>query len=138
MRNLLFTALALGAGALSVLAEDPRRIDVNNLFPSTGAYVIWVDPNNAGVPPGILALGTGTLIHERVFLTCGHCTRASEPGIPPFIRVFVTFNLHVSDDPSAWIPVVAQCTRQRCPAALITPATGPTSPSRDRISRTLG
>jgi len=108
MRTLLFPAIALGVGAVSVLAEDPRRIDVNNLFPSTGAYVIWVDPNNAGVPEGILVLGTGTLIHERVFLTCGHCTRASEPGIPPFIRVFVTFNLHVMDDPSAWIPVVAQ------------------------------
>jgi hypothetical protein len=75
---------------------------------SSGALVIWVEPNNAGVPPGILAVVTGSLIHERVFLTCGHCTRESEPGIPPFIKPYVTFSLHVMDDPSTWIPVAAQ------------------------------
>jgi hypothetical protein len=105
MRNLLTMTLALMAGAVSLCAEDPRRIDVNNLFPGTGALIIWVEPNDFGVPPGILAILPGALIHEQVFLTCGHCTRAAEPGIPPFIKRFVTFSLHVLDDPSTWIPV---------------------------------
>ena len=108
MRNVFFTILSLGASTISLAADDPTHIDVNNLFPSVGALVIWVEPNSAGVPPGILANLPGVLIHERVFLTCGHCTRASEPGIPPFIKVYVTFNLHVLDDRSAWIPVVGE------------------------------
>jgi hypothetical protein len=70
--------------------------------------VIWVEPNDAGVPPGVLAVLPGVPIHERVFLTCGHCTRASEPGISPFITPYVTFNLHVLDDRSTWIRVAAQ------------------------------
>jgi hypothetical protein len=106
--GLCVAGLAIVAANIAIGADDPRRIDVDNLFPTTGALVIWAGPNNAGVPPGILAIATGTLIHERVFLTCGHCTRASEPGIPPFIKAYVTFSLHVMDDPSTWIPVTAQ------------------------------
>jgi hypothetical protein len=48
------------------------------------------------------------LIHPQVVLTVGHFARVSEDGIPPFIHVFVTFNLHVFDDRSTWIPVIAQ------------------------------
>lgn len=89
-------------------ADDVPRIDVNNLFPGVGALVIWVEPNNVGVPPGIFAILPGVLIHEQAFLTCGHCTRASESGIPPFIKVYVSSRLHVADDPSTWIPVAQQ------------------------------
>src|SRR5262249_33282659 len=96
------------AAASAAGADDVPRIDVNNLFPGVGALVIWAEPNSAGVPPGVLAALPGVLIHERVFLTCGHCTRASEPGIPPFIKPYVTFSLHLMDDPSTWIPVAAQ------------------------------
>src|SRR5690242_11656428 len=108
MRTLLFIALALDTGAIAVRAQDLRHVDVQNLFPNVGAAIVWVEPNNAGVPPGVLGACSGTLIDERVFLTAGHCTRPSEGGIPPFIHVFVTFNLHVFDDRSTWIPVVAQ------------------------------
>jgi hypothetical protein len=55
-----------------------------------------------------LAAGSGVLIGDRVFLTAAHVTRPSEDGIPPFIHVYVTFNLHVFDDRSTWIPVVDQ------------------------------
>jgi len=63
------------------------------------------------------------LIHEQVFLTAGHCTRISESGIPPFIHIYVTFNLHVFDDRSTWILVDAQtwhpstlpCPNNSCP-----------------------
>jgi len=73
---------------------------VENLFPNVGASIVWADPKNAGVPPGVLGACSGTFIHERVFLTAGHCTRVSEDGIPPFIHAFVTFNLRVFDDGS--------------------------------------
>lgn len=115
--------LALGAGAVSLYAEDQRHIDVQNLFPNVGAAIVWAGPNNAGVPPGVLGACSGTLIQERVFLTAGHCTRVSQDGIPPFIQIFVTFNLHVFDDRSTWIPVVEQawhpstlpCPNNSCP-----------------------
>src|SRR5215471_8613536 len=107
MRTLII-ALALGAGATTLSAQAVRHIDVENLFPSVGSAVIWVEPNGAGVPPGVLAAGSGVLIGDRVFLTAAHVTRPAEDGIPPFIHVFVTFNLHVFDDRSTWIPVEAQ------------------------------
>jgi hypothetical protein len=55
-----------------------------------------------------LAAASGTLIGDRVFLTAAHVTRPAEDGIPPFIHVYVTFNLHVFDDRSTWIKVVDQ------------------------------
>jgi hypothetical protein len=96
----LIIALALGAGATTISAQAVRHIDVENLFPSVGSAIIWVEPNDAGVPPGVLAAGSGVLIGGRVFLTAAHVTRPSEDGIPPFIHVYVTFNLHVFDDRS--------------------------------------
>ena len=108
MRPLIMAVLALEASVGSLCAEDLRHIDVHNLFPNVGLSVVWADANNAGVPPGVLGACSGTLIQERVFLTAGHCTRISEGGIPPFIRVFVTFNLHVFDDRSTRNPVIAQ------------------------------
>jgi hypothetical protein len=107
MRTLII-ALALGARASTLSAQAVRHIDVENLFPSVGTAIIWVEPNGAGVPPGVLAAGSGVLIGDRVFLTAAHVTRPAEDGIPPFIHVYVTFNLHVFDDRSTWIPVVAQ------------------------------
>src|SRR6186997_1548392 len=98
MRTVLFFILVLRVAPPGLLAQDSLHIDVKGLFPNVGAMVVWVAPNNVGVPPGILAACSGTLVHDRVFLTAGHCTRASEDGVPPFIRLFVTFNLHVLDD----------------------------------------
>jgi hypothetical protein len=110
MRTLIFTAaVMLGAASIDARAEDSRHIDVENLFPNVGATIVFVDPNDVGFPPGVLDAGGGAvLIHPQVVLTVGHFTRVSEDGVPPFIHVFVTFNLHVFDDRSTWIPVVAQ------------------------------
>jgi hypothetical protein len=107
MRTLII-ALVLAVDVATLSAQAVRHIDVENLFPNVGSAIIWVEPNNAGVPPGVLAAGSGVLIGDRVFLAAAHVTRPSEDGIPPFIHVYVTFNLHVFDDRSAWIPVVAQ------------------------------
>ena len=66
-------------------------VDKFNLFPNVGAMLVVVVPNDFGIPEGILAFCSGTLIHERVFLTAGHCTGPSSfAPLPPFIQVFVT------------------------------------------------
>jgi hypothetical protein len=104
MRYLIIAALSSFAAA----GQSSLHVDASNLFANVGASIVWADPNPFGVPSGVLGACSGTLIHERVFLTAGHCTRISESGIPPFIHVFVTFNLHVFDDRSTWIPVIAQ------------------------------
>src|SRR5262249_26078927 len=66
-------------------AQAVRHIDVENLFPSVGSAIIWVEPNDAGVPPGVLAAGSGVLIGDRVFLTAAHVTRPSR-GWHPTVR----------------------------------------------------
>jgi hypothetical protein len=97
MRTLIIAALSSFAAA----GQSPLHIDASNLFPNVGAAIIWADANPFGVPAGILGVCSGTLIQERVFLTAGHCTRLAEGGIPPFIHVAVSFNLHVFDEPSS-------------------------------------
>src|SRR5262249_49792121 len=111
MRTRILTALGICVVAFDLPAEMTRHIDVKNLFPNVGTAVLVVDPNNAGIPSGVLPAGSGVLIGEQVFLTAAHVTRPSEDGIPPFIHLFVTFNLHALDDRSSWIPVVAQAWR---------------------------
>jgi V8-like Glu-specific endopeptidase len=108
MRNVLLTGFTVSALSLDLQAQLTRHIDVKNLFPNAGVAVLSIDPNQAGVPPGVTIAASGVLIGERVFLTAAHTTRPSEDGVPPFIHVFVTFNLHALDDRSSWIPVVAQ------------------------------
>jgi hypothetical protein len=57
----------------SIDLQSLQMIDFFNLFPNVGALVVWVEPNDAGVPEGLLTRCTGTLIDERVLLTAGHC-----------------------------------------------------------------
>ena len=82
----LFTILALTSSGLR--AELPPRasrsapdslatvkiVDVLNLFANVGALIYFVEPNDFGLPPGVITHCSGTLIHERVFLVAGHCT----------------------------------------------------------------
>ena len=81
-----------------------RIVDVLNLFANVGALIIFIEPNDAGLPPGIRTHCTGTLIHERVFLVAGHCAAPSAGGFPPFIKAFVTFSPNALDR-STWLPV---------------------------------
>jgi hypothetical protein len=71
----------------SIDLQSLRMIDFFNLFPNVGALVVWVEPNDAGVPEGLLTRCTGTLIDERVLLTAGHCVAWAAGGLPPFIKV---------------------------------------------------
>ena len=98
-------------------AQEPAQgvIDVLNLFPQVGALLIVGMPNDVGFPVGIVAFCSGTLIHERAFLTAGHCTGPSSfAPLPPFIQVFVSLSPNALD-PSTWRPVVEQITHPSIP-----------------------
>jgi hypothetical protein len=122
-------ALALFCGTLALGAapnhpvsdgrdsQTPMQgvIDVLNLFPQVGALLIVGGPNDVGFPVGLVAFCSGTLIHERAFLTAGHCTGpGSFAPLPPFIQVFVSLSPNALD-PSTWRPVVEQVTHPSIP-----------------------
>jgi hypothetical protein len=88
-------------------------IDEDNRFSNVGAFIIAVvddDGNVIARPPHC----SGTLIHNQVFLTAGHCTGPGEFGIPPFIRLFVSFAADALD-PATWLPAVAVSTHPSLP-----------------------
>jgi hypothetical protein len=90
-------------------------IDVLNLFPQVGALLIVGMPNDVGFPVGIVAFCSGTLIHERAFLTAGHCTGPSSfAPLPPFIQAFVSLRPNALD-PVTWRTVVEQVTHPSIP-----------------------
>jgi hypothetical protein len=78
-----------------------RMVDFFNLFPHVGALLVWGEPNDAGIPEGLLTRCTGTLVHERVLLTAGHCVAWAAGGIRPFIKFSVTFSPNALDR-STW------------------------------------
>ena len=81
-----------------------KIVDVLNLFSNVGALIYFAEPNDFGIPPGIVTHCSGTLIHERVFLLAGHCTAPTAGGLFPFIKAFVTFSPNALDR-STWLPV---------------------------------
>jgi hypothetical protein len=79
-----------------------RIVDVLNVFSNVGALIYFVQPNDFGLPPGIVSHCTGTLIHEQAFLVAGHCTAATRGMLPPFIKAFVTLSPNALDR-SRWM-----------------------------------
>src|SRR5262245_57075207 len=104
---------------------DPGIVDVTNQYASSGVLFAWVESNNAGVPEGLIPICSGVLIHERVLLTAGHCTGPAEGGIPPFIKLLVSFSPNAHDR-SGWIPVVSQVTHPSMPPCPFPPGCDPT------------
>jgi hypothetical protein len=82
-----------------------RVVDALNLFPNVGALLVVAEPNDFGIPLGILTSCSGTLIHERAFLVAGHCTAWTGGTLLPFIKLFVTLSPNARD-PSAWREVL--------------------------------
>jgi hypothetical protein len=106
MRTIILATVFTFGFAMALGAQNLSQIDSENLFPSVGAVIVWADPNEFGVPSGVLGVCSGTLIHEQILLTAGHCSRGTaEDPIPPFIHLFVSFSVHVFDNPSTWIRV---------------------------------
>jgi hypothetical protein len=79
-----------------------KVVDAFNLFPNVGALIFVAEPNDFGIPPGVVTQCSGTLIDERVFLTAGHCVAtAATFGTAPFIKAFVSFSPNALDR-STW------------------------------------
>jgi hypothetical protein len=90
-------------------------VDFLNIFRNVGALIVFAEPNEFGLPPGIVAFCSGTLIDERVFLTAGHCTGpGSFAPLPPFIKVFVSLSPNALAR-STWMPVIEQITHPSIP-----------------------
>jgi hypothetical protein len=89
-------------------------VDSENHFSNVGAVMVVAGPNPFGFPEGLIGFASGTLVHERVFLTAGHFTGPAKFGVPPFIHVFVSLNFNALDQ-STWIPVEAQVTHPSLP-----------------------
>jgi hypothetical protein len=99
--------LLLGAG--TVPAKTPRNytVDLENRYPAVGALLVVATDPNPFYPVGIIAFCSGALVHEVAFLTAGRCVGPSQPALPPFIKVYVSFNSNTLDA-STWIPVRTQ------------------------------
>lgn len=90
-------------------------VDVTGQFPNVGVLLVTAVPGNpAGIPPGLISICSGTLIHERAFLTTGHCTAPGSPMPPPFIKVFVSFAANARNE-ATWIPVTTQVAHPSLP-----------------------
>ena len=115
-------------GQRPLLALVASQADVSNRFPEVGSLVVWGRPNTEGRPEGMLGNCSGVLIHERVFLTAGHCTGLGVPGIPPFVEVAVSFNPANAFDRTTWIPVQRQLIHPSLPASCqVPPGCDPTT-----------
>jgi hypothetical protein len=93
--SLLLLACARPAHAITF-----GEVDTDNLFPNVGAIVVIT---RAGAPVPICS---GTLIHPRVFLTAGHCTRfvnqALADGALTPDRIRIAFGPDASDESLWW------------------------------------
>jgi len=88
-----------------LIALVASEADVSNRFPEVGTLVVWRHRSVDGRPQGLVANCSGALIHERVFLTAGHCVGPAIPGLPPFVELSVSFSHERAFDPATWVPV---------------------------------
>src|SRR5262245_36572362 len=68
------------ASRMSSALSTVKIFDVLNIFSNVGALIYFVEPNDFGIPPGVITNCTGTLIHGQVLLVAGHCTAPTAGG----------------------------------------------------------
>ena len=98
---------------MTVLADGPFDIDAlpidnENRYSNVGAFIVaFVDDDGNVVARR--AHCSGVLIHERVFLTAGHCTGPGEFPKPSFFALFVSLAADALDQ-TTWIRVARERT----------------------------
>jgi hypothetical protein len=98
---------------------DSLAVDEENRYANVGAFIVAV-VDAGGNPIAIRAHCSGTLIGRQVFLTAGHCTGPGKFGIPPNVKLFVSFGVNALDQ-STWLAA----TRMTFPHPSLPPCPGP-------------
>ena len=105
--TLLISALATSTPAWAITNGE---IDKDNHYANVGAIVALPKPGSGGSPR---VLCSGTLIHERVLLTAGHCTATIEDlvaqGVPLDKAFKVSFGVDAYEE-KTWNDVSAVIT----------------------------
>jgi hypothetical protein len=102
--------IAISAVALSMWfgseADALINGDVTKARRAVGTVMIVAGEGNPfGAPPGVVLVNvTATLIHPQVLLTAGHFTFFGTEGVPPFLRLVVSFSPTALDE-STWIAI---------------------------------
>jgi hypothetical protein len=80
--------------------------DVTEARKAVGTVMIVTGEGNPfDLPPGVVLVNvTATLIHPQVLLTAGHFTFFGTEGVPPFLRLVVSFSPTALDE-STWISI---------------------------------
>ena len=94
-------------------------IDHENRYSNVGAFIVAVVDAD-GNPIARRAHCSGALIGKQVFLTAGHCTGPGKFGIPPNVKLFVSFGVNALDQ-STWLAA----TRMTFPHPSLPPCPGP-------------
>jgi Trypsin len=127
MTMLLLSAVVVGSSSARVALVSSQK-DTSNRFPEAGAFIVWANANSAGIPEGMRAICSGALIHERVFLTAGHCTGRAVRGVPPFIQIVVSFDPANVFDRASWVPVARHVMHASLPEQCVSaPGCDPTT-----------
>ena len=127
----VLTVPALRSPTTALSSAD--AIDTANIHSNVGVIMVWRDASNPlGLPGGLAAYVTGTLIHPQVILTAGHFTARIEGvsasgQLPPWNRIVASFAPNGFDE-ATWIQLnrargtcIAHpsfprpCTPQSCP-----------------------
>jgi hypothetical protein len=121
------TLLALPMTALAGGPFDINSlpVDEENRFANVGVFIGAII-DDEGDPIEDLVHCSGVLIHERVFLTAGHCTGPVAFPLPPFIAQFVSLGVNVLDR-STWIRVSRIVTDPSIPPCPFPPGCDPTT-----------
>ena len=98
-------ALSLSVGCWSE-ADALVNGDVTEARPSVGTVMIATREGNPfDLPAGVVLVNvTATLIHPQVLLTAGHFTFFGTQGVPPFLRLVVSFSPRPSTN-LTWISI---------------------------------
>jgi hypothetical protein len=113
MVQLLVVLGWLLASPMTVRAEGPfdinaLSVDEENRYSNVGAFIVAFLDDDGNVVAR-RAHCSGVLIHERVFLTAGHCTGPGEFPKPSFFALFVSLAADALDQ-TTWIRVAKEST----------------------------
>jgi hypothetical protein len=77
------------------------EVDVDNEYPNVGAIIV-----DLGGTIGVFQMCSGTLVHERVVLTAGHCTDAAQDWLSQgALGVYVSFDLDTTAPGVELLPI---------------------------------